>query len=71
MPRAEAGAGDTRRDPRALLAAAALLLLLRAGVTGWEERHPPANADGVGALAPDATPRMIFSGSVVRGTRPR
>jgi hypothetical protein len=71
MPRAEGSAGDTRRDPRTLLAAAALLLVLRAGVTVWEERHPPASPDGVGSLAPQATPRMIFSGSTVRGTRPR
>ena len=71
MPRAETGTGDTRRNPRALLAAAALLLLLRIGVTIWEERHPPISPDGVGSLAPQATPRMIFSGSTVRGTRPR
>ena len=44
MPPADAHAGDTRRDPHALLAAALLLLLLRAGLTVWEEHHPPPPA---------------------------
>ena len=65
MPPAETRAGDTRRDPRALFVAAALLLLLRVGVTVWEERHPPASADGIGGIAPNTAPRLIFSGPAV------
>jgi MYXO-CTERM domain-containing protein len=42
MPQADVRTGDTRRDPRGLLALAALLLLLRVGVTVWEEHRPPA-----------------------------
>ncbi len=45
MPPIEARPGDTRRDPLPLLVLAALLLLLRIGVTVWEQRHPPAAAE--------------------------
>ena len=37
--------GDTHRDPSALLVLAALLLLLRAGVTIWEHANPPEAAE--------------------------
>jgi hypothetical protein len=66
MPPTDTRTGDTRRDPHALLVAAALLLLLRAGVTVWEENHPPAPPDGIGGLTPQSAPRMIFSGSATR-----
>ena len=52
MPPAETRTGDTRRDPRALLAVAALLLLLRVGVTAWEERHPPVSHDAMSWVEP-------------------
>jgi thiol:disulfide interchange protein len=45
MPPTDGRRGDSRRDPMALLVVAALLLLLRVGVTIWEERHPPRSAD--------------------------
>ncbi len=64
MPRAEARTGDTRRDPRVLLAAATLLLLLRIGATVWEERHLPPGADGIGGAAPPV--HFFFSGSAAR-----
>ena len=71
MPRAETRRGDTVRDPRALLALAALLLLLRASVTAWEDRHPPVRPDATGGVMPGAPPsgRFFFSsGSATRRT---
>jgi thiol:disulfide interchange protein len=52
MPPAEPRSGGTRRDPIALLALAAALLVLRAGVDAWERLHPPAEADLVQWVEP-------------------
>jgi hypothetical protein len=70
MPRAEARRGDTVRDPRVLLALATLLVLLRIGITVWEERHPPARPDQPGSVMPGTAPPVQFfhSGSAVRRT---
>jgi hypothetical protein len=62
--------GDTRHDPRALLALAALLLLLRIGVTVWEEQHPPVRPDATGSVTPNASPsgHFFFSWPAARRT---
>jgi hypothetical protein len=69
MPPTDGRTGDTRRDPRALIVAAALLLLLRAGVTLWEDAHRPAPGDGPGGLMPQAAPGFTFHGSTTRRSR--
>jgi hypothetical protein len=65
MPPADRRTGDTRRDPRALIAAALLLLLLRAGVTVWEDRNLPASD----AALPGAPAPMQFHYSHSSGPR--
>lgn len=69
MPPADTPRGDTCRDPRALIAVAVLLLMLRVGVSVWEERHPPRPPDGFGDPAAPGTPHVSISGSVLGHTR--
>ena len=42
MPRTDAHAGDSRRDPRVLLVVAGLLLAVRIALTIGEHAHAPA-----------------------------
>jgi hypothetical protein len=41
MPPTETKPGDSRRDPIVLILVAALLLVLRVGVTAWERQNAP------------------------------
>jgi hypothetical protein len=42
MPPTETRPGDSRRDPIVLILIAALLLVLRVGVTAYEQSNAPA-----------------------------
>ncbi len=46
MPPTETRTGDSRRDPAPLIVLAVVLLLLRVGVTLWEDAHPPGPSAG-------------------------
>jgi hypothetical protein len=52
MPPTDGRAGDSRRDPVALMVVAAVLLLARVGVTVWEQQNAPADSGQPGLGAP-------------------
>ena len=63
--------GDTVRDPRVLLAVAVLLLLLRGGLTAWEDQRHALMPQSANPSAPDSSsgPHFSFSHSFTRGGR--